>query len=225
MSSPQITLQTVTGVDVELTIAGPGSRSYAFIIDWHIRVLLALAWWMVGHLIYFGSFTMPESPGPGYTLWVWLPSSAAPDRAVLEAELRRTPEVRVAVGSPADDVEGFRRSHRDAVEVRRLVARLGADDQLVAFEDVQLAALVTRDEARAEEFVRSVLGELADASVELQETVRSYLASLGNASTAAFTMRSIVAGSASFPGMAGGSAATASPTIWRTISGSASLPS
>jgi hypothetical protein len=44
MSSPQITLQTVTGVDVELTIAGPGSRSYAFVIDWHIRLLLALQW-------------------------------------------------------------------------------------------------------------------------------------------------------------------------------------
>jgi uncharacterized RDD family membrane protein YckC len=27
-------------------LAGPGSRSYAFIIDWHIRVLLALAWYV-----------------------------------------------------------------------------------------------------------------------------------------------------------------------------------
>lgn len=34
----------LTGVQIELEIAGPGSRSYAFLIDWHIRVLLALAW-------------------------------------------------------------------------------------------------------------------------------------------------------------------------------------
>ena len=34
----------MTGVDVALDIAGVGSRSYAFIIDWHIRLLLALAW-------------------------------------------------------------------------------------------------------------------------------------------------------------------------------------
>ncbi|HLK70406.1 MAG TPA: RDD family protein [Steroidobacteraceae bacterium] len=34
----------LTGVDLGLEIAGPGSRSYAFIVDWHIRVLLALAW-------------------------------------------------------------------------------------------------------------------------------------------------------------------------------------
>jgi uncharacterized RDD family membrane protein YckC len=42
----------LTGVEIELEIAGPGSRSYAFLIDWHIRVLLALAWiicaWLVG---------------------------------------------------------------------------------------------------------------------------------------------------------------------------------
>jgi len=34
-----------------LPLAGPGTRSYAFIIDWHIRLLLALAWVLVGLLI------------------------------------------------------------------------------------------------------------------------------------------------------------------------------
>jgi uncharacterized RDD family membrane protein YckC len=34
----------LTGVELNLVVAGPGSRSYAFIIDWHIRVLLSLAW-------------------------------------------------------------------------------------------------------------------------------------------------------------------------------------
>jgi uncharacterized RDD family membrane protein YckC len=33
-----------SGVDAALDIAGPGSRSYAFIIDWQYRVLLALGW-------------------------------------------------------------------------------------------------------------------------------------------------------------------------------------
>ncbi len=31
-----------------LTVAGPGTRSYAFVIDWHIRLLLALAWVLLG---------------------------------------------------------------------------------------------------------------------------------------------------------------------------------
>lgn len=129
------------------------------------------------------------------TLWVWLPVAALPERDDLLAALRRTPDVRVAVGTPAHDVEGFRRSHQDAVEVRRLAARLGTTEPLVTFAEVELAALLTRDTARAEEFVDRVLGDLAGASLDLQETVRTYLAALGNASTAAtqlFTHRNTV---------------------------------
>ena len=37
-------LHTADGVTVSFQIAGIGSRSYAFLIDWHIRILLALAW-------------------------------------------------------------------------------------------------------------------------------------------------------------------------------------
>src|SRR4030095_6691904 len=100
MSSPQITLQTVTGVDVELTIAGPGSRSYAFIIDWHIRVLLALQWLLVGHLLYFGGLRMTtDNPGPSYILWVWLPTVLIYVfyHPVLEIAMRgRTPGKRIA---------------------------------------------------------------------------------------------------------------------------------
>lgn len=43
-----LTVPSITGVDVELHVAGPGSRSFAFIVDWHIRVLGALAWIVVG---------------------------------------------------------------------------------------------------------------------------------------------------------------------------------
>lgn len=99
MSSPQITFQTVTGVDVELTIAGPGSRSYAFVIDLHIRVLVALAWLLVGHLVYFGGLRMTENPGAGYALWVWLPTVLIYFfyHPVLEIAMRgRTPGKRIA---------------------------------------------------------------------------------------------------------------------------------
>ncbi len=43
----QVTVQSVTGVDLTLGIAGPGTRSYAFVIDWHIRLLLSGAWLLV----------------------------------------------------------------------------------------------------------------------------------------------------------------------------------
>lgn len=76
MAAPQVTLQSITGVDVELRIAGVGSRSYAFVIDWHIRLILAMAWWVAGTMIMFGSVRFLEangSPGRSYFLWVWLP--------------------------------------------------------------------------------------------------------------------------------------------------------
>jgi uncharacterized RDD family membrane protein YckC len=47
MTDEQLTVQSVTGVDLTLSIAGPGTRSYAFVIDWHIRLLLACAWLLV----------------------------------------------------------------------------------------------------------------------------------------------------------------------------------
>jgi uncharacterized RDD family membrane protein YckC len=40
----QVSVRSVTGVDLTLNIAGPGNRSYAFVIDWHLRVLLCGAW-------------------------------------------------------------------------------------------------------------------------------------------------------------------------------------
>ena len=40
----KLVVQAADAVEVELPVAGIGSRSYAFLIDWHIRFLLALAW-------------------------------------------------------------------------------------------------------------------------------------------------------------------------------------
>lgn len=55
MAREQLRISGLTGVDVALDIAGPGSRSYAFVIDWHIRLLLGLAWfcgaWLLIRLI------------------------------------------------------------------------------------------------------------------------------------------------------------------------------
>ena len=56
-----IRIATVTGVDVELKIAGPGGRSYAFITDWHIRFLAAAAWFFVAGVIYAGSLAFTAS--------------------------------------------------------------------------------------------------------------------------------------------------------------------
>ena len=40
----KLVIHAADAVEVELPVAGIGSRSYAFLIDWHFRFLLALAW-------------------------------------------------------------------------------------------------------------------------------------------------------------------------------------
>jgi uncharacterized RDD family membrane protein YckC len=62
MSDDQIAVQSATGVDLTLNIAGPGNRSYAFVIDWHIRLLLAGAWLLLASFILKVSLN-PRSQG------------------------------------------------------------------------------------------------------------------------------------------------------------------
>jgi uncharacterized RDD family membrane protein YckC len=94
-------IPSVTGVDVELTIAGPGGRGYAFVIDWHIRFLAAAAWWLAGTFALAGGLRAlrPEDLGPNYVFLVVLPSLAIYFlyHPVLEVLLRgQTPGKRMA---------------------------------------------------------------------------------------------------------------------------------
>jgi uncharacterized RDD family membrane protein YckC len=61
---------TVTGIDLELPLAGPGGRAYAFVVDWHVRVLLALAWWVLFGLAVAGTawFTGGAASSPSFVL-------------------------------------------------------------------------------------------------------------------------------------------------------------
>jgi uncharacterized RDD family membrane protein YckC len=42
MAEEELIVKGLTGVDMSLRIAGPGTRSFAFLIDWQIRLLAAL---------------------------------------------------------------------------------------------------------------------------------------------------------------------------------------
>src|SRR6266513_1515308 len=60
-AAPGLTVDSVTGIDVSLPVAGPGARAYAFLVDWHIRVILALGWFVCGALLYHASFKVPPN--------------------------------------------------------------------------------------------------------------------------------------------------------------------
>ncbi len=103
--SDNFQIASVTGVDMQLNVAGPGARSYAFVIDWHIRVLLALAWMLVGSLIFTGGaafLALDESEVPDFSLYamvVLYPAGViyALYHLILELVMRgRTPGKRIA---------------------------------------------------------------------------------------------------------------------------------
>src|SRR5580658_2063843 len=60
MDREQVRIAGLTGVEITLDVAGAGSRSFAFIIDWHIRVLGALAWLLLVPVLIRGSGAGPK---------------------------------------------------------------------------------------------------------------------------------------------------------------------
>lgn len=110
------------------------------------------------------------------TLWVWMPVSSAPNRTDLDQIMAHIPNVRIALGRPALDLNGFRRSHLDAAAAQGLLARLRSERRAVHFEDVQLISLLTNDVAEVRQFVADTLGGLATASRVLRETARVLIA-------------------------------------------------
>ncbi|MGV0796306.1 PucR family transcriptional regulator [Mycolicibacterium elephantis] len=119
------------------------------------------------------------------TRWVWVPGTAGVDTAALENAVEASPEVHIAIGPTADGLDGFRRSHFDALTTQQMMARLHSPQRIARFTDVQLVALITADTERANEFVRHTLGDLETASAELRETVSVFISEQCNASRAA----------------------------------------
>ena len=100
-SVPDLTVDSVTGIDVSLAVAGPGARSYAFLIDWHVRFILAFAWYAFGALLFNGhmSLAVPAIPSGRWFVLVLLPAAAIYFlyHYVLELAMRgRTPGKRAA---------------------------------------------------------------------------------------------------------------------------------
>ncbi|HEX4108536.1 MAG TPA: PucR family transcriptional regulator [Solirubrobacteraceae bacterium] len=122
-------------------------------------------------------------------LWVWVAAHVPPDG------LSEPSEVRIALGPTAAGIAGFRRSHLDALATQRLMHRTSPHLRLASYDEVQVVALATQDEERAEEFVRRTLGEFAGAPPELLETARTYLREQSNAARTArvlFTHRNTI---------------------------------
>jgi DNA-binding PucR family transcriptional regulator len=128
------------------------------------------------------------------SVWAWLAAAADTGAAAIAAATAAHPGVRVTAGPAAAGVDGFRRSHFDAVATQRLMSRR-PDLRVARFADVQLVALALADEQRAREFVARTLGALADADPELRDTLCVYIGeqfSAARAARALYTHRNTV---------------------------------
>jgi hypothetical protein len=125
------------------------------------------------------------------TLWAWATSSARPvlDAVALTERLAPVPAVRLALGSPAGGLAGFRQSHREALGARAVVqAAPASHGRVVRFDDVAIAALLTDHPTVLRSWVRRVLGDLAqddEGTARLRQTVRTLLTCGGSYTAAA----------------------------------------
>ncbi|WP_432175228.1 PucR family transcriptional regulator [Streptomyces sp. Tue6028] len=117
------------------------------------------------------------------TRWVWV--HGRPDADHVRDALDGLPAVRIALGSPAPGVDGFRRSHLDALTTQQMLARLSSVQRLASYDEVELVALLTQDPEHADRFVNRILGDLATAPADITDTVRVFIAEQCNASRAA----------------------------------------
>ena len=125
--------------------------------------------------------------GTDATAWGWLGATAIghPDLSRLRG-FAPPMGVRLAVGEPGHGVEGFRLTHRQAVE--RIPNHAYASEPVTWHADIALLALTLQDPAAAREFVRQELGSLADddeRSELLRDTLTAYFATGHNAASAA----------------------------------------
>ncbi|HEY3712648.1 MAG TPA: PucR family transcriptional regulator [Amycolatopsis sp.] len=115
--------------------------------------------------------------------WVWV--HGRPDAGEVRAALEQLPAVRIALGPAAPGVDGFRRSHLDALTTQQMLARLTSVQRLASHDEVELVALLTSAPDRADRFVKRTLGGLENAAPEVTEAVRTFIAEQGNTSKAA----------------------------------------
>ena len=122
------------------------------------------------------------------TLWVWVPATGAFPVDEMTHALRALPKVRMAVATANSGIDGFRRSHLDAVAAQQQLSRLRSDRQIIQYEDVQLISLLSRDMEALQRFIARTLGPLAEprnGHAALRKSLQVFLASGCNITQAA----------------------------------------
>ena len=122
-------------------------------------------------------------PGGPSLVYGWIGSDAEitlPEEVILPGTVEGT---RAAFGTDATGVDGFVRSHREAMDARRVARLSGSTGSVVVYPEVSLASLASVDPDLARTFVVDELGALAGADPatrQLRETALVYLQNLAS---------------------------------------------
>ncbi|MXI79813.1 glycosyltransferase [Mycobacterium tuberculosis] len=134
-------------------------------------------------------------PGYGSAVHAGVLAATTPIVAVIDADgldidtvqaaVDNAPGARIAIGTTANGVEGFRRSHLEALITQRTLSRLRSTQRVAFFADVKMVALISQNPDAASEFITSTLGDLESASPDLQTALLTFINEQCNASRAA----------------------------------------
>ncbi|MGY0390661.1 PucR family transcriptional regulator [Nocardioides sp. WG-D5] len=114
------------------------------------------------------------------TAWAWLPLQARggePDCARLANSVMDEGGCRVAVGLTGIGVDGFRRSHEQALAARRVASSVDVPVMSYGDEGVAVTAMLSTDLDGTRAWIAAVLGPLArdaDQAAALRETLRGF---------------------------------------------------
>ncbi len=118
-------------------------------------------------------------PAPRGSVWAWLGAADARRLAPVIAAKAPPAGVAVAAGAIGYDLDGFRESHRQAVEARRVCGlRDRPPTEVVHYRTVSLIAALSTDPSAAQRFLVSELGELNapdESTRRLRTTLRTFL--------------------------------------------------
>ncbi|WP_230871727.1 PucR family transcriptional regulator [Mycobacterium canetti] len=119
------------------------------------------------------------------TRWVWVKDATVLDVDPIHEVLHDVLDTRIAIGTTAPGIDGFRRSHRDALTTARMMIRLESPQRVAFFNDVEMVALLTENPEGADAFIRNTLGDLGSASPALKTTLLTFIKQQCNASRTA----------------------------------------
>ena len=128
--------------------------------------------------------------------WAWVPFGSA--RAVGQAFFEDsvvdgTPATCMCIGELGRGIEGFRRTHQQALRAQAVALAAGpAGPRVTAFADIRPIALMSSDLDGARSWVQEVLGDLAindGPHARLRETLHVFLSTGGSYTAAAAASR------------------------------------